>query len=59
MRKEYVVKEVCILKEFIDENMKDLSKHKRKSLLTNGVIEVNGKVRTKYNYPLKVGDKIL
>lgn len=58
MRKEYVVKEVCILKEFIEENMKDLSKHKRKSLLTNGVIEVNGKVRTKYNYPLKVGDKI-
>lgn len=58
MRKEYVVKEVCILKDFLEKNMTDISKHKRKSLLTNGVIEVNGKVQTKYNYPLKVGDKI-
>ena len=58
MRKEYVVKEVCILKDFLEKNMTDISKHKRKALLTNGVIEVNGKVQTKYNYPLKVGDKI-
>ena len=58
MRKEYVVKEECILKEFLDKNMTDISKHKRKGLLTNGVIEVNGVVRTKYNYLLKVGDKI-
>lgn len=58
MRKEYVVKEECILKDFLDKNMTDISKHKRKGLLTNGVIEVNGIVRTKYNYLLKVGDKI-
>ena len=58
MRKEYVVKDVCILKDFLDKNMTDVSKHKRKGLLTNGIIEVNGKVQTKYNYPLKIGDKI-
>lgn len=58
MQKEYVVKEECILKDFLEKNMTDISKHKRKALLTNGVIEVNGKVRTKYNYPLKEGDKI-
>lgn len=56
--KKYIVQKECILKAFIEETMTDLSKHKRKSFLANGIILVNGKVRTKYDYPLKVNDVV-
>lgn len=58
MKKEYLVEKETTLKEFIEETWKDLSKHKRKSLLVNGVFQVNQKVQTKYNYPLKKGDMV-
>ena len=58
MSKQYEVKKEIILKDFLNQYMSEYSKHKKKSLLTNGIILVNGKVKTQYNYLLKKGDII-
>ena len=55
--KELIVKEEKELLVFLKENVSG-SKNHIKSLLTNELVSVNGKTTTKYNYLLKVNDKV-
>lgn len=55
--KELIVKEEKELLVFLKENVSG-SKNNIKSLLTNELVSVNGKTTTKYNYLLKVNDKV-
>lgn len=56
--KEYVVKEVSELYSYLRNNLTSMSKNNIKSLLKNENIFVNGKVVTKYNFVLNLGDVI-
>lgn len=52
-----VEKDDTLLKYLLD-NLKDLSHKRIKSLLSNEMINIKGKIITQYNYPLKKGDII-
>ncbi len=54
----YTVKEGAPLQQFLLEKMSGISKTKSKQLLANGAVTVNGKICTKYDYLLKVGDSV-
>lgn len=54
----FIVKEDVMLLEFLIQNIKNKSKNNIKNLLTNKMIKVNNKVITKYNYILKINDKV-
>ena len=53
-----VVENDSLLLEYLLSNVKNKSKNNIKSLLKNDSIYVNGKNTTKFDYPLKKGDKI-
>lgn len=55
---EEIIKEESELLVFLLKKFNKLSRNNVKNLLTNKQIVVNGKVVTKYDYLLKVGDKI-
>lgn len=55
---EEIVKEESELLTYLLNKFNKLSKNSVKNLLTNKQIVVNNKIITKYNYLLKVGDKI-
>ena len=55
---EEVIKEDSELLTYLLNKFNKLSKNSVKHLLTNKQIVVNDKIVTKYNYLLKVGDKI-
>ena len=54
----YVVENNSLLLEYLFENIKNKSKNNIKSLLKNESVFVNDKNTTKFDYPLKKGDKI-
>jgi len=56
---EIKVSENAILLDFLLTNMNEKSRNSVKSLLKHGQIIVNGKTVTRYDYPLKSGDKII
>ncbi len=56
---EFIVKEDGYLQSFLLSNITNKSKNNIKSLLARGNISVDGSVVTKYNYPLKKGQKII
>jgi len=51
--------ENSLLLDFLLKNMREKSRNSVKSLLKHGQIVVNGKTVTRYDYPLKSGDKII
>ncbi|MBZ4675330.1 MAG: pseudouridine synthase, RluA family [Dysgonamonadaceae bacterium] len=51
--------ENALLLDFLLKNMREKSRNSVKSLLKHGQIVVNGKTVTRYDYPLKSGDKII
>lgn len=57
MNSSLIVKEESILYEYLRNNLKE-SKNTIKGFLSKKMISVNGKIITKYDYKLKVGDKI-
>lgn len=57
MEEDIIGKEVKLL-EYLLSKFKHLSRNSVKSLLTNKKIVVNNRIVTKYDYLLKVGDKI-
>ena len=57
--KEYKVEEKIILMEYLRKTLTKLSKNNIKSLLSKEMVVVNGSVQTKFNYPLKKGDRIV
>lgn len=56
--KEEIIQEEIELLNYLLNKFNKLSKNSVKHLLTNKQIVVNNKIVTKYNYLLKVGDKI-
>jgi len=54
-----IVNENALLLDFLLTNMSEKSRNSVKSLLKHGQIVVNGKTVTRYDYPLKSGDKII
>jgi len=50
---------MLLLLDFLLTNMSEKSRNSVKSLLKHGQIVVNGKTVTRYDYPLKSGDKII
>lgn len=54
-----IVNENALLFDFLLTNMSEKSRNSVKSLLKHGQIVVNGKTVTRYDYPLKSGDKII
>lgn len=54
-----IVNENALLLDFLLTNMSEKSRNSVKSLLKHGQIVVNGKAITRYDYPLKSGDKII
>lgn len=56
---ELKVNENALLLDFLLTNMSEKSRNSVKSLLKHGQIVVNGKTVTRYDYPLKSGDKII
>ena len=53
-----IVKENDKLLNYLLNNLTDLSHKKIKSFLTNEMINIKGKIITKYDYPIKKGDII-
>lgn len=56
---EFVVKEGTTLLEFLLDNIKNKSKNNIKSNLARGNVIIGDKSTTKYDYKLKVGQKVL
>jgi 23S rRNA pseudouridine1911/1915/1917 synthase len=54
-----IVNENALLLDFLLKNMSEKSRNSVKSFLKHGQIVVNGKTVTRYDYPLKSGDKII
>lgn len=54
----YTVKENCELMQFLLNTLSGKSRDNIKSLLKKKLIEVDGKVETKFNHPLIVGQKV-
>jgi 23S rRNA pseudouridine1911/1915/1917 synthase len=54
-----IVNENALLLDFLLTNMSEKSRNSVKSLLKHDQIVVNGKTVTRYDYPLKSGDKII
>lgn len=48
----------CELMEFLMEKFPEKSRNNIKNLLTKQMISINGRVETKYNFPLKIGDEL-
>ncbi|MBP3635075.1 MAG: RluA family pseudouridine synthase [Bacilli bacterium] len=57
--KKYIVKENTILFEFLKSNLSNLSKNSIKNLLHNNLVYVNDKCITKYDYLLKLNDRVV
>ena len=55
---EEIIKEESELLVFLLKKFNKLSRNNVKNLLTNKQIVVNGKVVTKHDYLLKIGDKV-
>lgn len=58
-KQKMIVNEKALLLDFLLKNMSEKSRNSVKSLLKHGQIIVNGKTVTRYDYPLKSGDKII
>ena len=56
--KEYIVKEQIGLLEFLYKSMPEKSANKVKSLLKYKLISVDGRVTTKFDCPLQIGQKV-
>ena len=54
----YQVKTAQPLLEWLLQNLEGASRNKIKATLHGHGIKVNGKIRTQFNWPLQVGDKI-
>jgi len=55
---ELIVEKPCDLLEYLLLKIENKSKNNIKSLLSRGNISVDGKVTTKYNYRLNIGQKV-
>lgn len=56
---EFIIQEPALLQEFLLNNLKNQARGKVKALLKYKAVTVNGKIVTKFDYPLKSGQTIV